>query len=36
MQMIGRGTRLCPKVFGDADKKEFYIFDGVITSSISQ
>ena len=27
MQMIGRGTRLCPKVFGDADKKEFYIFD---------
>ena len=27
MQMIGRGTRLCPKVFGDAEKKEFYIFD---------
>ena len=27
MQMIGRGTRLCPKVFGDTDKKEFYIFD---------
>lgn len=27
MQMIGRGTRLCPKVFGSADKKEFYIFD---------
>ncbi|WP_455261355.1 type I restriction-modification enzyme R subunit C-terminal domain-containing protein, partial [Prevotella jejuni] len=27
MQMIGRGTRLCSKVFGDADKKEFYIFD---------
>lgn len=25
--MIGRGTRLCPKVFGDTDKKEFYIFD---------
>ena len=27
MQMIGRGTRLCPKVFGSTDKKEFYIFD---------
>ena len=27
MQMIGRGTRLCPKIFSDADKKEFYIFD---------
>lgn len=27
-QMIGRGTRLCPGVFGDGeDKKEFYIFD---------
>lgn len=27
-QMIGRGTRLCPNVFGDGeDKKEFYIFD---------
>ncbi|WP_300911747.1 DEAD/DEAH box helicase family protein [Muribaculum intestinale] len=28
MQMIGRGTRLSPGVFGpDGDKKEFYIFD---------
>ena len=27
-QMIGRGTRLCPGIFGpDEDKKEFYIFD---------
>ena len=27
-QMIGRGTRLCPNVFGEGkDKKEFYIFD---------
>ena len=27
-QMIGRGTRLCPDVFGpDQPKKEFYIFD---------
>lgn len=27
MQMIGRGTRLCPGIFGNKDKKEFYIFD---------
>lgn len=28
MQMIGRGTRLCPGIFGAGrDKKEFYIFD---------
>ena len=27
MQMIGRGTRLSQRVFGDEDKKEFYIFD---------
>lgn len=28
MQMIGRGTRLCPGIFGPGrDKKEFYIFD---------
>lgn len=28
LQMIGRGTRLCPDLFGwDKDKKEFYIFD---------
>ncbi|MGN0032782.1 MAG: DEAD/DEAH box helicase family protein [Candidatus Limimorpha sp.] len=27
MQMIGRGTRLSPGIFGDEDKKEFYIFD---------
>ena len=27
MQMIGRGTRLCPGVFGDKDKEKFYIFD---------
>ena len=27
MQMIGRGTRLCPKIFGTEDKREFYIFD---------
>ena len=27
-QMIGRGTRLCPDIFGAGDdKKEFYIFD---------
>ena len=27
-QMIGRGTRLCPDIFGEGDhKKEFYIFD---------
>ncbi len=27
-QMIGRGTRLCPNLFGpDKNKKEFYIFD---------
>lgn len=27
-QMIGRGTRLCPNLFGqDKDKAEFYIFD---------
>lgn len=27
-QMVGRGTRLCPDVFGPGqDKKEFYIFD---------
>lgn len=27
-QMIGRGTRLCPNVFGvGKDKKDFYIFD---------
>lgn len=27
-QMIGRGTRLCPNLFGeDQDKKEFYVFD---------
>jgi len=27
-QMIGRGTRLCPNIFGAGkDKKEFYIFD---------
>lgn len=27
-QMIGRGTRLCPNLFGEGkDKKEFYIFD---------
>ena len=27
-QMIGRGTRLCPNIFGEKkDKKEFYIFD---------
>lgn len=27
-QMVGRGTRLCPDVFGAGkDKKEFYIFD---------
>ena len=26
--MIGRGTRLCPNVFGNGeDKTEFYIFD---------
>jgi len=28
LQMIGRGTRLCPDLFGpDEDKKEFLIFD---------
>lgn len=27
MQMIGRGTRLCPGVYGDRDKDKFYIFD---------
>lgn len=28
LQMIGRGTRLCPDLFGwGNDKKEFYIFD---------
>ena len=27
MQMIGRGTRLCPGVYGDKDKDKFYIFD---------
>ena len=27
MQMIGRGTRLSEGIFGDEDKKEFYIFD---------
>lgn len=28
LQMIGRGTRLCPDLFGwSKDKKEFYIFD---------
>lgn len=28
LQMIGRGTRLCPDLFGDGkDKQEFYIFD---------
>ena len=27
MQMIGRGTRLCPGVYGDRDKDLFYIFD---------
>lgn len=27
-QMIGRGTRLCPEVFGpDSDKQVFYVFD---------
>ena len=27
-QMIGRGTRLCPNLFGpNQDKKEFMIFD---------
>lgn len=28
VQMIGRGTRLCPHIFADgSDKREFYIFD---------
>lgn len=27
MQMIGRGTRLCPGLFGNKNKEEFYIFD---------
>ena len=27
MQMIGRGTRLSPGIYGDKDKEEFYIFD---------
>lgn len=26
-QMIGRGTRLCPKLIDGADKSKFYIFD---------
>lgn len=26
-QMVGRGTRLCPEVFGNADKEYFNIFD---------
>lgn len=26
-QMIGRGTRLCPKLIDGEDKKKFYIFD---------
>ena len=26
-QMIGRGTRLCPKLIDGEDKKQFYIFD---------
>ena len=26
-QMIGRGTRTCPKLLDGEDKKEFYIFD---------
>nr|WP_243870742.1 DEAD/DEAH box helicase family protein [Bacillus albus] len=26
-QMIGRGTRLCPSLFGNEDKQEFLIFD---------
>ena len=26
-QMIGRGTRLCPKLLDGEDKKQFYIFD---------
>ena len=26
-QMIGRGTRLCPKLIDGQDKKEFYVFD---------
>ncbi|MGN1051172.1 MAG: DEAD/DEAH box helicase family protein, partial [Acutalibacteraceae bacterium] len=26
-QMIGRGTRLCPKLLDGADKNKFYIFD---------
>jgi len=26
-QMIGRGTRLCPGLLDEADKKCFYIFD---------
>ena len=26
-QMIGRGTRLCPKLIDGKDKTEFYIFD---------
>lgn len=26
-QMIGRGTRLCPKLLDGMDKKEFFIFD---------
>ena len=26
-QMIGRGTRLCPKLLDGEDKKKFYIFD---------
>lgn len=27
LQMIGRGTRLSPGVFGDEDKSQFYVFD---------
>ena len=27
MQMIGRGTRLCPGVYGNKSKDKFYIFD---------
>ncbi len=27
IQMLGRGTRLCPNVFGYKDKETFYVFD---------
>ncbi|MBQ8867945.1 MAG: DEAD/DEAH box helicase family protein [Bacteroidaceae bacterium] len=27
LQMIGRGTRLSPGIFGDGDKTQFYVFD---------